>query len=66
MRTADQIIALIDNVLSNFLIDDLKDRNELLRIRSRLVMERTINGRGSYVENSKTIYRIILEISARC
>jgi hypothetical protein len=66
MNTTRQIISLIDNVLSNFLIEDLSDRNELLQIKNRLVIQQTRRGESSYVENSRNIYNIILDISARC
>ncbi len=66
MNTTVQIISLIDNVLVNFLIEDLSDRNELLQIRSNLVVQQSRRGGSSYVENSRKIYNIILDISARC
>ena len=66
MKTADQIIALIDNVLANFLIIDLSDRGELLRIRTRLSKMSVHAGGNVYVENTNTIIKSIRAISARC
>ncbi|MEA3445944.1 MAG: hypothetical protein U9R19_14590 [Bacteroidota bacterium] len=66
MRTANQMIELIDNVMNNFLIVNLSDRGELLNIRSRLKNIRINTGGNVYVENSRTMLKSITAISARC
>lgn len=66
MKTASQIISLIDNVMSNFLIHSLSDRGELLRIRRRLSNMSLSSGDNVVVENTRTILNSILAISARC
>ncbi|MCF8370193.1 MAG: hypothetical protein K9H64_01135 [Bacteroidales bacterium] len=66
MKTASQIIDLIDNVMSNFLIQSLSDRGELLRIRRRLSNMSLSSGDNVVVENTRTILNSIRAISARC
>jgi hypothetical protein len=65
MKTASQIIELIDNVMSNFLIISLSDRGELLRIRRRLSNMSLHSGENVVVENTRTILNAIRAISAR-
>lgn len=57
---------MIDNVLNNFAIVDLKDRNELLNLKKKLIIEESRFGGNRPLENSHIFYNLILEISARC
>ena len=57
---------MIDNVLNNFAIVDLKDRNELLNLKKKLIIEESRFGGNRPLEYSHIFYNLILEISARC